>query len=559
MKKIIIIAMLILMVGALAVPVSAQSQADRVYTETVVSRDGSCQVTVHASVTYDEAVASPVFPVPLEAESILLDGSTATVYPAASSQMVSLKDVTRGVAGSFSFTLSYRLPAVVTAKEDGLQMTLQLLSGLPLDIMDLEMKIQLPGDITAKPTFTSSYYQGTAEDLLDVEVDGDTITVEAMQLTKNCETMVMRLAVESSMFPGVDRAARVLNALDMIAAVALLLAAVYYVLTMRPSLPYRAYRTVVPDGIAPGEVGMWLVGGKRDLSMLVVTWARLGYLRIQVEDSGRVLLHKRMEMGNERSSVENRLYKNLFGRRQTVDGTGYHYAQLCRSVMKKKPSTKEVYLPKSGSPVIFRGLCTLCGVVSGSGIAGRFAPHSVFWIVLLALVAGTASVLLQSAGRGLLLRDKLPVWIGLGAGLVWIILGACVGDALWTVMLVLVQLLAGLASAVGGRRTELGQQALMQLMGLRRFMGRSDRKELQRCLKANPSYFHELAPYALALGRDKVFARRFGNLRMPECSYLICGNRQQMTASEWAAQLRAAVKALDARAKRLPFERLTGK
>ncbi len=559
MKRILLVVLAVLCVCALSMPVLAQSQADSVRTETQVSADGSCRVTVYANVTYDEAVSSPVFPIPSDAKDILLDGSAATVYPAASSQMVSLKDVTRGVAGSFSFTVSYSLPTAVAATGDGLVLTLQLLSGFPYPITDLEMTVRLPGEITAQPVFTSAYYQGTAQDLLDVAVSGDTLTVEAVQQTKDHETLVMELPVDPSVFPKIEQTARVLGVLDLILIVTLLLALVYYFATMRPSLPRKPYRTVAPDGISPGDTAMWLAGCSRDLSMLVVTWARLGYIRIQVEDSGRVLLHKRMEMGNERSSYENRLYKNLFGKRRMIDGTGYHYAQLCRSVMKKAPPAKEVYRASSGSPLIFRGLCVLCGGISGIGIGAAFTANSVTLMLLIALLTSTLSLLLQSAGRSLLLRRGAPLWIGLTGGLVWLVMAACAGSLAGAVVMVTLQLFMGILLAFGGKRTELGQQALVQLMGLRRFMGRARKKELQQLLKANPGYFHELAPYALAMGRDKTFARRFGRLRLPECTYLICGNRRQMTAAEWAALLRATVDTLDARAKKLPLERLLGK
>ena len=90
-------------------------------------------------------------------------------------------------------------------------------------------------------------------------------------------------------------------------------------------------------------------------------------------------------------------------------------------------------------------------------------------------------------------------------------------------------------------------------------MGRVSKRDLQMLLKANPGYFHELAPYALALGVDKTFARRFGRLRLPECTYLIAGQQRQMTATEWAQMLRATVDALERRARWLPIERSLGK
>lgn len=559
MRRFFLMIFAVLLCVLMALPVSAESQAGQVRIESTVDRDGSCRTVITASVTYEDAVASPVFPIPAGAENITLNGSPATVYLAASSRMVSLKDVTRGNAGNYSFSISYSQPAVVASTEEGMLLTLELLSGFPYPIGGLHMVVQLPGDVTGTPAFSSGYHQDTVRDLLDVTVDGRTITAITSQEMKDHETLTMTLAVDPKLFPQTATTAQMLSVMDLVVAASWILAVAYYLVTMRPRIPRRPSRPSAPDGITAGDVALWLTGGHLDLSMLVVTWAQLGYVRIQVEDSGRILLHKRMDMGNERSPFENRCYKELFGRRRLVDGTGFHYAQLCRSVMKRSPQAKEVYRQESGSPMVFRGLCTLSALLNGFNMAGAVVPHSIFWMAVLTAFTGLLAVLLQSGGRSLLLRSKVPAWIGLGCGILWLILGIWTGTWLGAILMAAFQFLAGIALGYGGKRTELGQQALTQLLGLRRFMGRVSKRELQQLLKANPSYFHELAPYALALGVDKAFAHRFGRLRLPECTYLICGQRRQMTAAEWAAMLRATVDGLEARAKRLPFERLFGK
>lgn len=561
-KRCVLVLLAVLCCVALAMPVAAQSVASQVRSDTTVADDGSCHVTVTATVTYDEAVASPVFPIPSGSEDVVLDGSPATIYNGASSRMVSLKDVTRGNAGTFTFTVGYSLPAVVQTQpegEDQMLLKLDLLSGFPYPIEKLEARISLPGEVPGKPGFTSGYYQQTVEALLEVDVQGDTITVVADQVLKDHETLTMELPVDGTLFPRAARKAKVLSLMDIVLVVAVLLAWGYYLVTMRPVLPRRPSRPTAPDGITAGEVALWLTGGGMDLSMLVVTWAQLGYIRIQVEDSGRVLLHKRMDMGNERSAFENRCYKDLFGRRRILDGTGLHYAQLCRSVMKKSPRAREVYESRSGNPLIFRGLCALSGAVCGVIMAGDIASHATWLMVLLGALVAVLAWQIQAAGRSLLLRHRLPLWIGLGCMAVWLVLGLWSGSWIMAVLIMAVQFLGGIALGYGGKRTELGQQALKEILGLRRFMGRVNKRELQQLLKSNPSYFHELVPYALALGVDKIFARRFGRLRLAECNYLVGTVQRQMTASEWAELLRSTVDTLDARAKRLPFERLTGR
>jgi hypothetical protein len=242
-----------------------------------------------------------------------------------------------------------------------------------------------------------------------------------------------------------------------------------------------------------------------------------------------------------------------------VDGTGYHYAELVRSVRKKSPQAKEVYQSRSGNPYIFRGLCALAALLSGITLAGTFAPYSTLLRILLAGLTTLMALFIQSGIRSLALRNRLPLWIGLGCCVLWLILGIWSGEWITAILMILFQCLAGLAVTYGGKRTYLGLTALTQILGLRKYMCTVSKQELQRMLRANSGYFHDLAPYALALGVDRIFARRFGRLRLPECSYLISGNRGQMTATEWAAILRTTVDTLDAKAKRLPLERLTGR
>ena len=126
-------------------------------------------------------------------------------------------------------------------------------------------------------------------------------------------------------------------------------------------------------------------------------------------------------------------------------------------------------------------------------------------------------------------------------------------------VLILFQLLAGFLAAFGGRRTELGQQALKQILGMRKFMTDAAKPELQRLLKANPSYFHEMLPYALALGVDKAFARQFGRDKLAACPYLTVDSYGGMTARQWNDMLRQIVEILDDRQRKLALQKIIGK
>ena len=560
MKKTAILLLILLCCAGLAISGSASTSAQNVRCEATVFSDTSCTVTLTATVFYEDEVVSPVFPIPKNAEDVTLNGNPATIFSAANSRMVSLKNITGGSAGTYQITIRYRMPSVVTStKKDGMLLDMQLLAGFPFPVDSFSATVSLPDSFSAAPQVLSGYYQQDIGSFLQVTHSGRSINVASTRSLKDNETLTLQLKVDGELFPTVEQTARVLGIMDLMIFGTALLAAVYYLLTMRPNLKRYSSRAVAPDGVTAGETGLWFIGAGVDLSMLVVTWAQLGYIRIQVENDGRVLLHKRMDMGNERSAYENKCYRKLFGTRRIVDGTGYRYATLCRGMSKMAPRLRDVYLPKSGNPYLFRLLCTAGALLSGITLAGAMAPYSVFLQVVMAGLTAVLAILIQNGSRYLLLRHRNPLKIAVVATALWLVLGAVSGEFLTALLQVLFQAAAGLALAYGGKRTELGQQAQYQISGLRRHMRRVSKKELQRLLNANPNYFYNLAPYALALGLDKTFARRFGRLRMVECTYLIRTGSGQMTAAEWAALLRSTVDALDARSKRLLWEKLTGR
>ena len=549
------LAVLACLVG-LVVPAYAQSSGEQMHCEITVTESGGCNVRISAVIRLEEAVAEPVFPLPEGAVDATLNGTPVGILE----QDIPLKSVTGGMAGAFPIVVTYSLPTVVTpGKGDKMLLTLPILSGFAYPVDSLEFTVRLPGAFSQKPDFFSGYHQSSIESLLNVTLSDTAISGVTTTPLKDHEALIMTMEVSEELFPRPAATARVLNLMDLAVLVAAVLALVYYYFAMRPKMPKRFLRSTPQDGISPGELAVWFTGGKPDFSLMVVTWAQLGYLRIQLEDSGRVLLHKRMGMGNERSAFENRYYKRLFGRRNMVDGTGYHYADICREVAKKAPPAKAVYSRETGNPLIFRILCLVAAALNGVSIGGALAAQSLFVQIITAAACALLAYGLQSGGICLPGRKKLPLYVGIGCGVVWLILGIWSGVWFTALLTMVFEMLSGILVAYGGKRTELGQQALGQILGLRKFMYSVSKKELQRLLKVNAGYFHELAPYALALDADRAFARRFAHLRLQECTYLIGPVSNQMNAAEWAAMLRNVVNILDAKATKMPLERITGR
>ncbi len=558
MKRFLIYMVLL---ALLAVPVSARSGITSAQSQTVVSENGSCQVHLTFTIQLDSPDPDLTYPLPPDARDITVNGAPAFGLRGEDARRVSLSSAVSG-AGTYTVAIAYRLPDVISAEKDELTLNLQLLSGFGYSIEDFSFTVTLPGASAAQPVFSSTYYQETVESVLQYHFTDGVLSGSFQARLQDHETLSLSLPVTKQMFPQSIAKQFHIDTLDLMMIFVAVVAIVYWLVALRCPRPRKIRASSAPEGITAGELDCQLTGRGANLTMMVLSWAQMGYLLIHLEDSGRVLLHKRMEMGNERSPFENQVFRTLFGKRKGVDGTGYHYARLCRKVAQSRPRLGEIFRKNSGNPGIFRILMALIGLLSGISLALSFAADT-FWQVFLALILGAVAAglswLLQEGAMQLHSHNKLALWLSAAASALWLLLSVSGGE--WNVALCVLpaQFLAGLAAGYGGRRTEHAMHNMSQILGLRRHLKNLPPEEMLRILKSNPTYYYDMAPYALALDVDRAFARKLGNKRLVGCSWLTTGMDGHLTAAEWNRLLRQSVTTLDALQLRLPFERFIGR
>lgn len=545
MKKWILLCLLAALSLSLWLPAAAASSAE-LESNTILSEDGSCQVTLHIRISGDANAYE--FPIPAEATQVYLGQQPASTRISDGKQWVV---VTKQLA-----TIRYQLPAVVTLDKKVATLDLQLLHGFGYPIDLFTFSITLPGSVSSQPSFYSGYYQENILSSLSLAMEGNTLHGSVNGGLKDHETLSLNWQMDRSLFSQMGRWQPVFSFWELAIILSFLLATAYYFLTLMPRLTRPVRCTGVPDGITAGEVGTCITACGTDLTLLVISWAQLGYLTIEIDGEDHVTLRKRMDMGNERSNLEVRCFQDLFHRRHIVDGTGQHYAQICRKMAGKSVLLRQLYLPRSGSPLLFRLLmclpAVLFGVQMGLAMGGSTAIKTIL-AILLAAFCTTLSLCIQSGGKCLPLRDKTPLLLCLLCGVLWLVPGFASGFTVMTAVMVVLQFVAGIAAAYGGKRSALGVQTLAHIRGLRHHLRTASLSELQVLMGKNPDYFYEMAPYALALGLDRKFARRFGKTILPESSYLDPGTRHTMTAAQWAAELRYAADILNKRQKRLHY------
>jgi len=291
---------------------------------------------------------------------------------------------------------------------------------------------------------------------------------------------------------------------------------------------------------------------------MVFTWAQLGYLKIQLDDNGRVILYKRMDMGNERSVFEFKTFRLLFAKRSAVDATGYTYAKLAYAVSKSVPGKKILTKGKFGSVKLFRLLFTGTSIFCGVCFAMNLVTHTLLQ-TLCSLALGVLGLmtawLIQAGMFRLHLRYKLPLVFSALAALVWLGVGIWSGKWIMALVVIGAQLLAGLMAAYGGRRTSLGRQTACGILGLRQFYKTVSKDDLIRIQANDPEYFFNTIPYAMALGVDKAFAKRFGSKKLPQCPYFSCGVNTPMNAEDWNRFLHETAEIMDSRYRRMDWEK----
>lgn len=538
----------------------ADNAASTVQTNATVSSDGSCQVSLSMSIRLDNPVQSLELPLGTNISSVRLNGSAANLSTSGGVTRVNLNRLARNVTGNVPVMVTFTVNQAVSLDENGKQIiTVPLLYGFTYPVEQMSFSITMPSAFDTVPTFLSGYHQQDIESSITATVSGATITGTVNTTLKDHETLLMTLEAPEGMFPQSYTIGGTLH-FDMIAMIVLgALALVYWLATMSCIPRFSIRSTVPPEGITAGNVGSFLVHRSADMTMMVISWAQLGYLLIHMDENGRVMLHKKMEMGNERSAFEGRIFRSLFGKGNMIDATGYRYARLCENTAALSNRIAWGYQPKSGNPRILRLLG--CGIGLFAGIAiGDCITNSPAWrtllMIFLALGGAAASWYIQEGFQHLYLRSRLEMLLSLLLSAGFLLLGLSANCLFYALGAVLDNLLIGYLAAYSGRRTENGIQIRCELLGLRRYMKHVSKAELMRIMQTNTDYYYELAPYALAMGVDKGFARCFGGLRQPRCNWLIADLGPANTAAEWYPILRDVVKAMDNLQKRPPWEKL---
>ena len=569
MKRILsLLSLLILLAGCLCLPVSAESAASSVNLMCTINSEGDCLATMTVNLRLEEHLDKLYFPLPSNAKNISLNNANVNTTRTESATLVDISKLSRDYVGELALRFEYTIPEAVQitkinegtkSEEWALQLTIPLLCGFDQPVESLNFTITMPpGKMTHRPTLSSIYRQTSIESDIPFKVAGSQIIGSTKTVMNDHEGVTLTMVVPKEMFPTVSTYVREGNPELLYIIIFAVLALIYWLFTLRTWPIIRTQTTTAPEGITAGELGSRLTLSGGDLTMMVFTWAQLGYLYMSLDERGRVLLYKRMDMGNERSQFENNIYKMLFGNRRVVDATGNTYAKLVRKVQKIVPQERSMYRRNSGNVRIFRGLACMCQVLCGVCVAMNMTgvlPLAILLAIIMVPFSMVSGWLIQDVAYRTHLRGKVPVLIGFICILIWIVLGLLCGQVWIPLGCCFGQWAYGYLAAYGGRRSDLGRHDAGQVLGLRRHVKRLPKNDISRFLKNDPDYYFNYAPYALALGVINPYSRAFGQRKIDPCPYLVTKVTSKHTAEEWGHMLADIADMMDHKARRMQIEK----
>ena len=554
MRKALLFFVAIVLLCAMTLGVSAD-QIDHSGFYATVLEDGSCQVSMTITLSMEKMDTSMRFPIPADASDVQLNGFGVGTYYSGTVQYVNLSSVLGPEDTTATFTLSYRAGQVV----DGTgKLTLPLLSGFQLPINSFDFTVSFPGNVSNQPSFTSAYYQSSIESKMHWTVMGSTVTGRTTDLLNGYETLEMSLKLDSSLFSHRQTAFIDSAVDDRLMQGCLLLALLYWVIFMRLGLPRFRRCSQPPQGYTAGHMRPILTLQGPDLSLMVLSWAQMGYVLLERKSSSKILIHRQMDMGNERSAYEQQIFSLLFKKKDVVDTGSLAYAVLCGKVEKQISVSRVLTHKRSGNPLIFRILSLLVNVLAGvnAGLAlGSSASWQIIFLILFGILGLALGSMIQNSAQGIFLYKPGTITKGLLAAVIWVIPFFLCGKRGLGLGTAFYQFIAGILATYGGRRSADGADALSQGLGLLLSFLLPEKASFSIAKKVDPEYFHTMAPYALSFGADGLFAYRFGKERIPECPYLVGVPEADRTASQWSRILRSTLRSMNARYEGLKKER----
>lgn len=518
---------------------AAENEITSLEGEITVNEDGSCDLRLTAQVSFAVPTETFVFPLNSEAKNVSAIGGD---YKLRSRDDVrcAIFSAEGGFLGNHTFVCTYRLPRIVTREDAAQELALALPEkGFAYPLNSLKLTFSFPTEPENYPQWYSAYYEDVIDNYLTIQIAGKNMSVKSVAELKDQETISMTMEFPPETFD-LSNLTGSFSSFDRMAFYLLaVLALFYWLFFLRGKLLLPKNQHSIAMETTPGEIPCLLFGDLPDIPALLAHWGNLGYVSIHRNRLGRILLRKEMDMGNERKAAERKLFDALFRASNTCDLQGLRFGSLCKGAGQSLRNvwTQRIFVKRSGNPRLLRGMGLLAAFFACLHVFDLWLDVGAWrWLLmpLLSLLCTLLCILVQKAVLCIFRRRRILDWLAGGAAFalltVFSVFAGCSGLMLLNLFL---QLFCGLVTMFGGRRSDVGNEQVRQLLGLRRYLKKADAQELERLCRLDGQYFYRMLPFAEELGVGEAFCKQFGHFSPDACPWLSDAKRQPKTPEEF--------------------------
>ncbi|MBR4309380.1 MAG: DUF2207 domain-containing protein [Oscillospiraceae bacterium] len=535
-KLLLTILCLILLCGC----VYAQSpQVSELNTQIQVDLNGVRHVTATAVIDFKDQTTSFVFPLGKDADDITVTGGSYEIHIIDGVKCVVFTNEL-GYIGKQSFLCTYTLPCTMTEGLDSQGFRMKVPErGWEYAIDKFSLTVNFPVDISEFPVWESSYYGDEIDNYLRIQIKDNQVCAESNQAFRDHETITMALTFPKNSFTLRHLAEQTVATNQVIFFLLVVLCLGYWFLRLRGKVFFRNKESTITFLSSAGEIPCQISNSLPDMGGLIAHWGNLGYISLVRTKRGTFRLEKRMEMGNERSNAERRLFQSIFRTLSSVDMSGLRFrsavasdAPILRAYWKSRMFRRDM-----GKPRVLRFFGLLAGVCVSMIIFDTTLPaipSRWFRLVFQTLLTVPLYWLVQKAIRS---WHSVGRWFFLGLGLISaVILFRAAGKADLGGFMFLNLALQGFCAFVtrfGGKHTAAGEETVDDLMGFGRYISHINADSARSILRKDPQYFYRALPYAEILGRDRRFVRYFGKACAETCPWMRDERNPDLHATEF--------------------------
>lgn len=301
-----------------------------------------------------------------------------------------------------------------------------------------------------------------------------------------------------------------------------------------------------PEGLSPLAVGYIYDSSAddRDFSAMIFYWADKGYIKIE-DDNKSFILHKVKDLDSA-PDEEKILFNALFGSRDSLStkeiastNLGLILQNKVKPALVRRFSKGEQSLKAKKSERMSNLaaiIAIIFAIVSGIAINIGDMEFAVFCVFINIFYFAICSVLVWSASRKHEISTPLTILFAIIMIVMTLIVTAVTFSFAITVrctpILVFISCaissiliaVAAILSQLITKRSEYGQKIVEEILGYREFIEKVEIDQLKTLIDQDPEYYYHNLSYAIALGLEDKWSKKFENLFFTQASWYYSSN-----------------------------------